>query len=198
MTKLTDLIVDIVRSTYYEMNQEEAESARDRGQRIRRAEEKVIQEKPAYGKIIKKLKSQGDIEKYGIPVGAEPIDNEEGYDEDEDTDENYQSAKQIIFKHQTIGGDQSRGGKTKFRRWLENVYLEDPKQKDLKQAIDGVSGKKKRNMMKSISYGVRMHIAKYGLEPGATAHLDNEGNTTEIFYGSGKSWKSTYPKGGYS
>lgn len=196
MTKLTDLIVDIVRSTYYEMNQEEAESSRERGQRIRRAEERVIQEKPGYEKIIKKLKSQGDIEKYGIPVGAELIDNEEGYDEDEDTDENYQSAKQIIFKHQTIGGDQSRGGKTKFRRWLENTFIEGSP--DLKKAVDGVSGKRKRNMMISISFMVRRSIARDGLEVGATAHLDNEGNTTEIFYGSGKSWKSTYPKGGYS
>ena len=70
MTKLTDLIVDIVRSTYYEMNQEEAESARERGQRIRRAEERVIQEKPGYEKIIKKIKSQGDIEKYGKRNGV--------------------------------------------------------------------------------------------------------------------------------
>lgn len=197
MTKLTDDIVHQVQSAYYEMDTDEAESAKERGKRIRKAEERVLQEFPAYKKLIKIFRKNNDISKYGIPVGAEPVDNEDGYEEDEDTDENYQSAKQIVFKHQTIGGDQSRGGKTKFRRWLENVYLEDPKQKDLKQAIDGVSGKRKRNMMKSISYGVRMHIAKYGLEPGATAHLDNEGNTTEIFYGSGKSWKSKYPKGGY-
>ena len=195
MTKLTDLVIETVKSTYYEMNSEEAESARERGQRIRRARERVIQSNPGYKKIIEQLKSKGDIEKYGIPVGAEPVDNEEGYDEDEVTDENYQSAKQIIFKHKTIGGDQSRGGKTKFRRWLENTFIEGSP--DLKKAVDGVSGKKKRNMMIRISYMVRRSIAEKGLQPGATARMDDEGNTEEIFYGSGKSWKSTYPKGGY-
>jgi hypothetical protein len=195
MTKLTDLVIETVKSTYYEMNSEEAESARERGQRIRRARERVMQSNPGYKKIIEQLKSKGDIEKYGIPVGAEPVDNEEGYDEDEVTDENYQSAKQIIFKHKTIGGDQSRGGKTKFRRWLENTFIEGSP--DLKKAVDGVSGKKKRNMMIRISYMVRRSIAEKGLQPGATARMDDEGNTEEIFYGSGKSWKSTYPKGGY-
>jgi hypothetical protein len=195
MTQLTDKVVDIVKSTYDEMYSEEAKSAQQRGQRIFHAEQRVIQEKPGYKKVINKLKQQGDISKYGIPVGADPVDNEEGYDEDEDTDENYQSAKQIIFKHQTIGGDNSKGGKTKFRRWLENKFIEGSP--DLKKAVDGVSGKKKRNMMIRISFMVRKSIARDGLEPGATAHLDNEGNTTEIFYGSGKSWKSKYPKGGY-
>jgi len=195
MTKLTDRVVDIVKSTYDQMYPEEAKSAQQRGGRIFQVEQRLIQEKPGYKKIINKLKSQGDISKYGIPVGAEPVDNEEGYDEDEDTDENYQSAKQIIFKHQTIGGDNSMGGKTKFRRWLEDVFI--PGSPDLKKAVDGISGKKKRNMMRSISFMVRRSIARDGLEVGATAHLDNEGNTTEIFYGSGKSWKSKYPKGQY-
>ena len=195
MTKLTDKVVGIVKSTYDQMYPEEAKSAQQRGGRIFQVEQRLIQEKPGYKKIINKLKSQGDISKYGIPVGAEPVDNEEGYDEDEDTDENYQSAKQIIFKHQTIGGDNSMGGKTKFRRWLEDVFI--PGSPDLKKAVDGVSGKKKRNMMRSISFMVRRSIARDGLEVGATAHLDNEGHTTEIFYGSGKSWKSKYSKGGY-
>ena len=195
MTKLTDRVVDIVKSTYDQMYPEEAKSAQQRGGRIFQVEQRLIQEKPGYKKIINKLKSQGDISKYGIPVGAEPVDNEEGYDEDEDTDENYQSAKQVIFKHQTIGGDNSMGGKTKFRRWLEDVFI--PGSPDLKKAVDGISGKKKRNMMRSISFMVRRSIARDGLEVGATAHLDNEGNTTEIFYGSGKSWKSKYPKGQY-
>ena len=195
MTKLTDRVVDIVKSTYDQMYPEEAKSAQQRGGRIFQVEQRLIQEKPRNKKIINKLKSQGDISKYGIPVGAEPVDNEEGYDEDEDTDENYQSAKQIIFKHQTIGGDNSMGGKTKFRRWLEDVFI--PGSPDLKKAVDGISGKKKRNMMRSISFMVRRSIARDGLEVGATAHLDNEGNTTEIFYGSGKSWKSKYPKGQY-
>jgi len=195
MTKLTDRVVDIVKSTYDQMYPEEAKSAQQRGGRIFQVEQRLIQEKPGYKKIINKLKSQGDISKYGIPVGAEPVDNEEGYDEDEDTEENYQSAKQIIFKHQTIGGDNSMGGKTKFRRWLEDVFI--PGSPDLKKAVDGISGKKKRNMMRSISFMVRRSIARDGLEVGATAHLDNEGNTTEIFYGSGKSWKSKYPKGQY-
>ena len=196
MTKLTDDIVHQVQSAYYEMDTDEAESAKERGKRIRKAEERVLQEFPAYKKLIKIFRKNNDISKYGIPVGAEPVDNEDGYEEDEDTDENYQSAKQIVFKHQTIGGDQSRGGKTKFRRWLENTFIEGSP--DLKQAVDGVSGKRKRNMMIRISFMVRQSIARDGLEVGATAHLDNEGNTTEIFYGSGKSWKSTYPKGGYS
>ena len=195
MTKLTDRVVDIVKSTYDQMYPEEAKSAQQRGGRIFQVEQRLIQEKPGYKKIINKLKSQGDISKYGIPVGAEPVDNEEGYDEDEDTDENYQSAKQVIFKHQTIGGDNSMGGKTKFRRWLEDVFI--PGSPDLKKAVDGISGKKKRNMMRSISFMVRRSIARDGLEVGATAHLDNEGNTTEILYGSGKSWKSKYPKGQY-
>ena len=156
-----------------------------------------MQSNPGYKKIIEQLKSKGDIAKYGIPVGAELVDNEEGYDEDEYTDENYQSAKEIVFKNSTkaIGGDQSRGGKTKFRRWLENKFIEGSP--DLKQAVDGVSGKRKRNMMIRISYMVRRSIAQKGLQPGATARMDDEGNTEEIFYGSGKSWKSTYPKGGY-
>ena len=195
MTQLTDKVVDIVKSTYDEMYPEEAKSAQQRGQRIRRAEERAIQEKPGYKKVINKLKQQGDISKYGIPVGAELVDNEEGYDEDEDTDENYQSAKEIVFKHRSIGGDNSKGGKTKFRRWLENKFIEGSP--DLKKAVDGVSGKKKRNMMIRISFMVRSSIARKGLAIGATAHLDNEGNTTEIFYGSGKSWKSKYPKGKY-
>jgi hypothetical protein len=195
MTKLTDDIVHQVQSAYYEMDTDEAESAKERGKRIRKAEERVLQEFPAYKKLIKMFRKNNDISKYGIPVGAEPVDNEDGYEEDEDTDENYQSAKQIVFKHQTIGGDQSRGGKTKFRRWLENTFIEGSP--DLKQAVDGVSGKRKKNMMIRISFMVRQSIARDGLEVGATAHLDNEGNTTEIFYGSGKSWKSKYPKGGY-
>ena len=87
------------------------------------------------------------------------------------------------------------GGKTKFRRWLEDVFI--PGSPDLKKAVDGISGKKKRNMMRSISFMVRRSIARDGLEVGATAHLDNEGHTTEIFYGSGNSWKSKYPKGKY-
>ena len=194
MTKLTDLVIETVKSTYYEMNSEEAESARERGQRIRRARERVIQSNPGYKKIIEQLKSKGDIEKYGIPVGAEPVDNEEGYDEDEEVREP-RSGKQMIFDYTAIGGDQSRGGKTKFRLWLENTFIEGSP--DLKKAVDGVSGKKKRNMMIRISYMVRRSIAEKGLQPGATARMDDEGNTEEIFYGSGKSWKSTYPKGGY-
>ena len=195
MTQLTDDVVHQVQSAYYEMNAEEAKSARERGQRIRRAEERAIQEFPIYKKLIKKFRKNNDISKYGIPVGAEADDKEDGYDEDEDTDENYQSAKKIVYNSFSIGGDHSKGGKTKFRRWLEDVFIaESP---DLKQAVDGVSGKKKRNMMISISFMVRRAIAQRGLEVGATAHLDNEGNTTEIFYGSGKSWKSKYPKGGY-
>ena len=195
MTQLTDDVVHQVQSAYYEMNTEEAKSARERGQRIRLAEERAIQEKPGYKKVIKKLRQQGDISKYGIPAGAELVDNEEGYDEDEDTDENYRSAKKITYDSFSIGGDNSKGGKTKFRRWLENKFIEGSP--DLKQAVDGVSGKKKRNMMISISFMVRRAIAQRGLEIGATAHLDNEGNTTEIFYGSGNSWKSKYPKGKY-
>ena len=52
-------------------------------------------------------------------------------------------------------------------------------------------------LMIRISFMVRSSIARKGLAIGATAHLDNEGNTTEIFYGSGNSWKSKYPKGKY-
>ena len=195
MTTLTDTVVHQVQSAYYEMDTEEAKSAKERGQRIRVAEERVIAEKPVYKKLIAKLKAKGDITKYGIPIGAEVDDKEDGYDEDEDTDENYQSAKKIVYDGFSIGGDHSMGGKTKFRRWLENVFIAGSP--DLKQAVDGVSGKKKRNMMISISFMVRRAIAQRGLEVGATAHLDNEGNTTEIFYGSGKSWKSKYPKGQY-
>ena len=195
MTKLTDRVVDIVKSTYDQMYPEEAKSAQQRGGRIFQVEQRLIQEKPGYKKIINKLKSQGDISKYGIPVGAEPVDNEEGYDEDEDTEENYQSAKQIIFKHQTIGGDNSMGGKTKFRRWLEDVFI--PGSPDLKKAVDGISGKKKRNMMKRISYGVRMHIAQNGLKPNASSHYDTEDDTyaTEITYDkSGRTWKANKGK----
>ena len=76
MTSMVDRVSDIVISTYNQMYPEEAESSRERGQRIRRAEERVIQEKPNYGKWIQKLKEKGDIEKYGIPVGAEPVDND--------------------------------------------------------------------------------------------------------------------------
>ena len=195
MTKLTDDVVHQVQSAYYEMDTDEAESAKERGKRIRKAEERGLQEFPAYKKLIKKFRINNDISKYGIPVGAEPVDNEEGYDEDEDTDENYRSAKKIVYDSFSIGGDHSKGGKTKFRRWLEDVFIAESA--DLKQAVDGVSGKRKRNMMISISFMVRRAIAQRGLEVGATAHLDNEGNTTEIFYGSGKSWKSKYPKGGY-
>ena len=43
MTQLTDKVVDIVKSTYDEMYPEEAKSAQQRGQRIRRAEERAIQ-----------------------------------------------------------------------------------------------------------------------------------------------------------
>ena len=163
MTSMVDRVSDIVVSTYYEMNSEEAESARERGQRIRRAEERVIQEKPNYGKWIQKLKEKGDIEKYGIPVGAEPVDNEEGYDEDEEVREP-RSGKQMIFDYTAIGGDQSRGGKTKFRLWLENTFI--AQHPDLKEKIDGVSGKTKRNMMRSISFVVRRNIAQKGLAAG--------------------------------
>ena len=61
MTSMLDRISNIVVSTYNQMYPEEAESARERGQRIRRAEERVIQEKPAYKKWIQKLKEKGDI-----------------------------------------------------------------------------------------------------------------------------------------
>lgn len=165
MTSMLDRISNIVVSTYNQMYPEEAESARERGQRIRRAEEKVIQEKPAYKKWIQKLKEKGDIEKYGIPAGAEPVDNEDGYDADEIPREP-RSGKQMLFDYETIGGDKSRGGKTKFRLWLENVFLEHDDRKDLKEQIDGVSGKTKRNMMRSISYVVRRHIAQNGIAAG--------------------------------
>tara|TARA_R110000803_G_scaffold195681_1_gene258968 strand:- start:366 stop:956 length:591 start_codon:yes stop_codon:yes gene_type:complete len=193
---MADKIMQVVKSTYNEMYPEEAESARERGQRIRRAEERVLAEKPSYAKLIAKLKSQGDIVRYGIPVGAEPVDNEEGYDEDEEVDDTPRSAKDIVFHHQTIGGDHSMGGKTKFRRWLEDVFI--ASHPDLKKKIDGVSGKTKRNMMRSISYVVRRSIAQNGIEPNATATFDDEDNTEDIHYNkSGRSWKSTYPKGGY-
>ena len=52
MTSMLDRISNIVVSTYNQMYPEEAESARERGQRIRRAEERVIQEKPAYKKYF--------------------------------------------------------------------------------------------------------------------------------------------------
>ena len=193
---IADKIMQVVKSTYNEMYPEEAENARERGQRIRRAEERVLAEKPAYAKLIARLKSQGDIVRYGTPIGAEPVDNEEGYDEDEEVDDTPRSAKDIVFDHQTIGGDQSMGGKTKFRRWLEDVFI--ASHPDLKKKIDGVSGKTKRNMMRSISYVVRRSIAQNGIEPNATATFDDEDNTEEIYYNkSGRSWKSTYPKGGY-
>jgi len=56
LAKIYQTVTDIVTSTYDEMYPEEAESARERGQRIRRTEERVIQEQPAYEKWIKKLK----------------------------------------------------------------------------------------------------------------------------------------------
>ena len=163
MTSMLDRISNIVVSTYNQMYPEEAESARERGQRIRRAEERVIQEKPAYEKWIQKLKERGDIEKYGIPVGAEPVDNEDGYDADEIPREP-RSGKQMLFDYETIGGDQSRGGKTKFRIWLENTFI--ASHPDLQEKINGVSGKTKRNMMRSISYVVRRHIAQNGIAAG--------------------------------
>jgi hypothetical protein len=168
---IADKIMQVVKSTYNEMYPEEAENARQRGQRIRRAEERVIADKPSYGKLIAKLKAKGDIVRYGIPKGAEPVDNEEGYDEDEEVDESPRSAKDIVFKvgREAIGGDQSTGGKTKFRLWLENVFI--ASHPDLKQAVSGVSGKTKRNMMRHISYMVRHSIAQNGIEPNATAHV---------------------------
>jgi len=190
LAKIYQTVTDIVTSTYDQMYPEEAESARERGQRIRRTEERVIQEQPAYEKWIKKLKSKSDIEKYGIPIGAELVDNEDGYDEDEEVREP-RSAKQIIFKHKTIGGDRGLAGKTKFRLWLENVFLEHPKRKKLKAKIDGVSGTRKKYMMRTISYAVRRKIARDGLQPNATATFDEDDNTEEIHYNkSGKTWRN--------
>ena len=165
LAKIYQTVNDIVKSTYDQMYPEEAETAGERGQRIRRTEERVIQEKPGYAKWIQRLKSKSDIEKYGIPAGTEVVDKEEGYEEDEQPREP-RSGSQMIFHHSTIGGDHSKGGKTKFRLWLENTFLETPKNKDLKEKIDGVSGITKRNMMRRISYVVRRKIAQDGIEAG--------------------------------
>ena len=164
MTTLIEKVEGIVKNTYDQMYPEEAESARERGQRIRRAEERVLSEKPQWSKWIDRIKSKGDIERYGIPAGAEPVDKEEGYEEDEEPQEPRESLRAFTYK--TIGGDMGLAGKTKFRRWLENVFLEDPERKDLKEKIDGASGKTKRNMMRTISYVVRRKIAADGLEAG--------------------------------
>ena len=163
MTTFIDKVSDIVVSTYKQMYPEEARTAGERGQRIRRTEERVIQEKPGYQKWINKIKENNDINKYGIPVGAEVVDKEEGYEEDEQPREP-RSGSQMIFDYTAIGGDQSRGGKTKFRLWLENTFI--AQHPDLKEKIDGVSGKTKRNMMRSISFVVRRNIAQKGLAAG--------------------------------
>ena len=190
LAKIYQTVTDIVTSTYDQMYPEEAESARERGQRIRRTEERVIQEQPAYEKWIKKLKSKSDIEKYGIPIGAELVDNEDGYDEDEEVREP-RSAKKITYDSGAIGGDRGLAGKTKFRLWLENVFLEHPKRKKLKSKIDGVSGTRKKYMMRTISYAVRRKIARDGLQPNATATFDEDDNTEEIHYNkSGKTWRN--------
>ena len=165
MTTFIDKVSDIVRSTYQQMYPEEARTAGERGQRIRRTEERVIQEKPGYQKWINKIKENNDINKYGIPAGAEVVDKEEGYEEDEQPRES-RSGSQMIFHHSTIGGDHSMGGKTKFRLWLENSFLERADHKELKEKIDGVSGKTKRDMMRSISYMVRRSIAQDGIKAG--------------------------------
>ena len=45
--------------------------------------------------------------------------------------------------------------------------------------------------MRTISYGVRMNIALYGLKPNATATFDEDDNTEEIHYKkSGKTWRN--------
>lgn len=165
MTTFIDLVTHQVQSAYYELDTEEAKSARERGKRIQIAEERVIQEKPGYAKWINKIKENNDINKYGIPAGAEVVDKEEGYEEDEQPREP-RSGSQMIFHHSTIGGDHSKGGKTKFRLWLENSFLERADHKELKEKIDGVSGKTKRDMMRSISYMVRRSIAQDGIKAG--------------------------------
>ena len=63
MTTFIDKVSDIVRSTYQQMYPEEARTAGERGQRIRRTEERVIQEKPGYQKWINKIKENNDINK---------------------------------------------------------------------------------------------------------------------------------------
>tara|TARA_R110002110_G_scaffold409932_1_gene632727 strand:+ start:119 stop:745 length:627 start_codon:yes stop_codon:yes gene_type:complete len=200
-------IMEVVNTTYKQMYPEEAEDARSKGQRLRRAKDRALSENPGLfelSDVVKMESPESDIEKYGVPPGAELNDNEDGYDSDEQKQPEEQTdywadSRNIVFNPpwQTIGGDNSVGGKTKFRLWLENVYLKDPNQKDLKQAVDGVSGKKKRNMMKRISYGVRMHIAKNGLKPNASSHYDTEDDTyaTEITYNkSGRTWKANKGK----
>ena len=165
MTTFIDLVTRQVQSAYYELDTAEAESAKERGKRIQIAEERVIQEKPGYAKWINRIKENNDINKYGIPAGAEVVDKEEGYEEDEQPREP-RSGSQMIFHHSTIGGDHSKGGKTKFRLWLENTFLEHADRKELKEKIDGLSGKTKRNMMRSISYVVRRKIAQDGIKAG--------------------------------
>jgi hypothetical protein len=201
-----DEVVEVVNTVYKQMYPEEAENAYSKGQRLRRAKERALSENPGLFKLsnLVKMKSpEADLEKYGSPAGAELDDNEDGYEEDEqeqpeERTDYWQDSRNIVFNPpwQTIGGDNSTGGKTKFRRWLENIYLKDPKQKDLKQAVDGVSGKKKRNMMRRISYGVRMHIAQNGLKPNSLSHYDTEDNLIELQYdnGSGKIWKANKGK----
>jgi hypothetical protein len=193
---IDDEIIKVINETYNSMYPEESESARSRGQRLRRAKERAESENPQLFKLRDKVtmnSPEGDIEKYGVSAGSQLKDDESS--NTEEGDDYYDSPKGIVFSHKTIGGDQSKGGKTKFRRWLENVYI--AKRPELKEAIDGVSGKKKKKMMERISYGVRKNIAEYGLEIGSASKFDSKGNTLTIEYKSGKTWNATYPKGGY-
>lgn len=181
---LQDQIIETVETIYSALDSGEL-NARQKGQRLRRAREKFEQEHPKRIKFIGKIfdnTAAGFIDRDGIPAGAEVSDEDEYIYEREPVE------TEIRIEYtgwQTIGGDQSGGGKTKFRLWLENSWL--PNNPKLRAQIEGLDVDQRRKAMRRISYLVRRAIAQNGLTPKGVATIEND-RVRHIDYYSGNRW----------
>jgi hypothetical protein len=186
MTIETDIIT-LVENIYSSLGVGEELTARQKGQRIRRARERFEQEHPKRIKFIGQIFERteaGLMDRDGVPAGAEIQDEDEyEYEEEKSID----TQIKIEYSTKTIGGDQSGGGKTKFRLWLENVWL--PKNPGVRAEIEGLDTNKRRKAMKRLSFVVRRGIAQNGLTPKGLARIEND-KVRYIQYNSGNRWEN--------
>lgn len=181
MTILSE-ITQALEKIYAEKDSKQKSKARSISQKIRRARERIEREHPKRIKFIKKVFEKteaGLIDRDGIPAGADVIDDDK-YVYQKPTD-------RIEFSSFTIGGDQSKGGKTKFRLWLENSWL--PKNPKIRKSVEGLTGSAKTRAMRRISFIVRRKIARDGLKPAAISTIQND-RVRYIDYDTGNRWEN--------